>query len=138
MRSYKDIENQYKQKEKEEKEKIKSEPNKWKRFWKWVLFILVFPFKWIWVNIRDLKTAIIFIIVFLVLASEVWVPYLLGLIFINVRAALWSFGTLCWAFWLGPGTPFLPLCIGTTIGIKALFNKIITNRASKKETQKNK
>lgn len=51
-------------------------------------------------------------------------PYLIGFIIPSARAYLWSIGSACWIFWLGPGTPFLPLCMAITVGIKALFNRI--------------
>ena len=70
------IEEQYKSKQNEWKSHIKSEPKKIKRFWKWIFYWTVFPFVWIWVNIRDWRTALIFVIVFLLVSSEVWVPYL--------------------------------------------------------------
>ena len=100
-----------------------------KKIWGWIIA----PFKWIWKECKDIKTLIIFIIVFLVLSSEVWVFYLLGLIFQNN----WFFGiaSACWAFWLGPGTPFLPLCIGVTMGIKQIFN-VIKKRKEKKNESK--
>ena len=104
------------------KTKIKAEPNKFKRFWKWVWFLIAFPWVWVFYNIRDWRTAIIFGIVFLALSSEVWVPYLLGVIFNNNW--LLGVGTACWLFWLGPGTPFMVICIIVTIGVKTLWNKI--------------
>ena len=121
------IEEQYKTKQIEWKSRIKSEPKKSKRFWKWIFYWTVFPFVWIWVNIRDWRTALIFVIVFLLVSSEVWVPYLIGIIaFQNepLRITMFSVGSACWLFWLGPGTPFLVICIALTIGIKGLFNKI--------------
>lgn len=121
------IEEQYKTKQIEWKSRIKSEPKKSKRFWKWIFYWAVFPFVWIWVNIRDWRTALIFVVVFLLVSSEVWVPYLIGIIaFQNepLRITMFSVGSACWLFWLGPGTPFLVICIAITIGIKGLFNKI--------------
>ena len=105
------------------KEKIKSEP---KHFWKLVWFYFKKPFVWLKDNIKDWKTAVIFIIVFLILSCEVWIPYLLGFITWGTDFSKWCFGiaSACWLFWLGPCTPFLPICIGLTILIKSLFNKI--------------
>lgn len=90
------------------------------KVWEWIKA----PFIWMWVNLRDWRTAVIFFVVFLLLSSEVWVPYLIGFIIPATRAYLWSIGSACWIFWLGPGTPFLPLCMAITVGVKALFNKI--------------
>lgn len=109
-----------------EKEKIKAEPKKGKRFFKWLWFLITFPFKWIFVNIRDWRTAVIFVIVFLAVSIEVWLPYLIGFITFGTDFSAWCFGigSACWLFWLGPGTPFLVICIALTIGIKALLDKI--------------
>ena len=54
MKAFKDLESEFKAKQEAQKEKIKSEPNKFKRFWKWVIYLFVFPWKWIFVNIRAL------------------------------------------------------------------------------------
>ena len=75
-----------------------------------------------WVNIRDWRTAIIFVATVIVVSSEVWVMYLLYLITGNEWYL--GIGSTCWLFWLGPGTPFMVICIGITMGIKALINKI--------------
>lgn len=109
------------------KERIKAEPRKGRRFWKWVWYFIAFPWVWIFYNIRDWRTAIIFVIVCALVSSEVWVPYLLAFIFWSNepwRIALLSFASACWIFWLGPGTPFLVICMSLTIGIKAIFNKV--------------
>ena len=81
MKAFKELETEYKNKQEIEKEKIKQESNKFKRALKWIIYFAVFPFKWIWVNIRDYRTAIIFVIVFILVSSEVWVPYLLSFVF---------------------------------------------------------
>lgn len=105
---------------------IKCEPNKTKRFWKLLGHYLSYPFVWIWYNIRDWRTLLIFFIVCAVISVEVWLPYLLGVISWRTDFSKWCFGigSTLWLWWLLPGTPFLPLCIGITIGIKAIFNKI--------------
>ena len=105
---------------------IKQEPNKTKRFFKLLWFYISFPFVWLWRNIKDWRTLIIFIIVFLVVSIEVWLPYLLSFITwgSDFSKTMLSIGSACWLFWLGPGTPFLALCIVITIGVKGLFNKL--------------
>ena len=128
------IEDEYKKKQLVWKTHIRLEPNKFKRFWKWVWFLIAFPFVWIWTNIRDWRTALIFIIVFLIVSSEVWIPYSIGFIGYqneSLRITMFSVGSACWLFWLGPGTPFMVICIGLTIAIKGLFNKIKEKRAKK-------
>lgn len=48
-----------------------------------------------------------------------------------LKISMFSIGSACWLFWLGPGTPFMVICIGLTIAIKGLFNKIKEKRAKK-------
>ena len=127
MKPFKEVEEQFKTRQNEWKARIRQEPSKAKRFWKWVWYLCAFPFVWLWVNIRDWRTALIFILVALIVSSEVWVPYLIAVICWGnepVRISMLSVGSACWLFWIGPGTPFLVICIGITIGVKALFNKI--------------
>ena len=137
MKKYSEIEKSYKENQSRWKNSIRQEPNKHKRFWRWAFFLIAFPFVWLWNNLRDWRTALIFVIVFLLLSSEVWVPYLIGaLCWSNesVRISMFSIGSACWIFWLGPGTPFLPLCIGITIGVKALFNKLKKGKKNEQRT----
>ena len=134
------LEEKYNEQANARKEKIRQEPSKWKRFWKWVWFWISFPFIWIFYNIRDWRTAIIFIIVFLLVSSEVWVPYLIGFICWSneaLRISMFSIGSACWAFWLGPGTPFMIIVIGITIGVKAAFDKIRQGIKKRKEDKEN-
>lgn len=130
MSKIKELEKQFAEAQKEQKNKIREEPNKWKRFWKWIWYLIVFPWKWIWINIRDWRTAVIFIIVLLVVSSEVWIPYIIW--FITKNGWWLGIGSACWLFWLGPGTPFLVICIGLTILIKGLFNKIKARKENKR------
>ena len=130
----------YEQKEMQEKAVIKACPH---HFSKLLWYYIKKPFIWIKDNIKDWRTAVIFIIVFLLLSSEVWIFYLLGIIFQN--AWFYAVASTCWLFWLGPATPFLPLCICITILIKGLFNKIRfknimkeSNMACKKKGSKGK
>lgn len=146
MKSIKEIEQEYELKQKERKAKIKEEPNRFKRFWKYVWFYISFPFIWLFYNIRDWHTLVIFIIVMLVIGSEVWVPYLLAFITRGTGFSKWMMGvgSVCWIFWLGPFTPFLPLCIVITIGIKTGINKWklkdhtpkMKNKISKRKSRK--
>ena len=123
LKAEKQKQEEYERKQQLIKEQIKSQP---KHFWKLVWFYFKKPFVWLKDNIKDWKTAVIFIIVFLVVSCEVWLPYLMGFITWGTDFSKWCFGiaSACWLFWLGPGTPFLPICIGLTILIKSLFNKI--------------
>lgn len=104
-----------------------------------LLTLAIKPFKWLWTNLKDIKTLIIFIIVFLLLSSEVWVFYLLGVITWGSTFSKRCLGvaSACWIFWLGPFTPFMPLCIGITFGVKAIFNKIKHKHLKLPTTYKN-
>ena len=131
MNTYlKKLEENYNNQANRRKEAIKSEPNKIKRFFKRIWFWISFPFVWIFYNIRDWRTDIIFSLVFVILYSEVWCPYLIGFICWeneSLRHTMFGIGSACWLFWAGPGTPFLVICITITIGIKALFDKFHKN-----------
>ena len=136
MKKFSEVENKFKKDQLVWKTHIRLEQNKFKRFWKWVWFFIAFPWVWIWVNIRDWRTALIFVIVFLLVSSEVWIPYMIGFIAWNnepLRLSMFGVGSACWLFWAGPGTPFLVICIGITIAIKGLFNKIKEKKNAKKE-----
>lgn len=97
----------------------------WQTIWKW----LKAPFIWIKDNIKDWRTAVIFAIVLIVMSSSVWIPLLIGIITQNA----WFYATAGTVFiwWQLPGTPFIMLSIGITIGIKSLFNKVRRKREDK-------
>lgn len=73
-------------------------------------------------QLKDWKNWIIFIVVMLVVGSEVWIPGLIGVLTGNA----WWYGVaaVCWAFWLAPFTPFLPLCLAITFAVRKIFDKI--------------
>lgn len=126
MNKFKEIEKQFNEKQAIAKKQIKDEPKRLKRFFKWIAYWFVFPWKWLFVNIRDFRTFIIFGIVFLVISCEVWVPYI---IYFITKDIWWvGIGTACWTFWALPGTPFLVICITLTIIIKGLFNKLVRKK----------
>lgn len=131
------LESKYKEDQKKARDKIRQEPSNWIRFWKWVWYLIAFPFKWLWLNIRDWRTALIFICVVLIVSSEVWVPYLIGFICWGTALSkvMIGIGSTCWIFWLGPGTPFLIICIGITIAAKELFNRIEDKKNGKRKKQ---
>ena len=122
MRSFKEVNAEWEESQAKEKERISSITNPHKRRWEKLKSLFLFPWKWVWVNIRDWKTFIIFVIVFLVVSSEVWGLYLIGWIFDNNWCV--SAASACWLFWLGPGTPFMVIVIFLTIATKAALNKI--------------
>lgn len=98
-----------------------------KRLWKKLLSLL----KTVIEQLKDRTNIVIFIVVFLVLSSEVWVPILLGVITQN--AWWYGVGATCWAFWLAPFTPFLPLCFGLTFAVRKAYDAL--KKRSKKSKQ---
>ena len=98
------LEEEYNNKQKAWKDHIREEPSKFKRFWKWVWYLIAFPFVWLFYNIRDWRSAICIVISFLIWSASVWGFYLAAL--------------LCgW-------TPFILCVTFTAIGIKTILNKI--------------
>ena len=77
---------------------------------------------WIWQQLRDWRNLIIFVITFIILSCEVWVSYI---VYFCTGNTWWlGIGSACWAFWLGPFTPFVPLCVAITLGIRKIIDKI--------------
>ena len=75
--------------------------------------------KYLWHELKNWHTLLLFGIVCAVVGVEVWLPLVLGIIFHN--GWLISIAVTCEMFWLAPFTPFLPLCIAITLGLKALW-----------------
>lgn len=73
-------------------------------------------------QLKDKTNIVIFCICYVVLSSEVWVPYL---IYFITGSKWWlGIGSACWAFWLAPFTPFIPLCIACTFGARKIYDKV--------------
>lgn len=129
-----------KAKRKAKMDEIKKEPNKWKRMWKFIWHWTTYPFIWIWNNIRDWRTFLIFLIVFLIVSCEVWVPYLLGTITwgSDFSKTMMGVGTACLLFWnVVPCTPFLAICITLTIITKSIFNRLRFRKLKDKQPPEN-
>ena len=132
--TFKDIQNEYNRKQLAWKVHIKMKPTKVKRFWSWVWYLIAFPWVWLFYNIRDWRSLICIFISFLLWSSSVWLFYLLGFIFYYnepLRNTMFGIGSAVWIWWASPvGSPFILLVTFTSIGLKALFNKI-NNRKNK-------
>lgn len=132
MSKLKDLEQKYQEQANRRKDAIRQEPKKFKRFWKWVWYLISFPWVWLFYNIRDWRSAICVLISFLLWSASVWGFYLASLICgltTDVAKWLWGIGTAVWAWWLSPvGSPFILLVTLTAIGMKAGFNKIKEHR----------
>lgn len=134
----KELEQTYKKKQLAWKARIRMKPSKWKRFWGWIWFLIAFPFVWLFYNIRDWRTFVIFVLVVVVVSVEIWLPLLLAFITWGSdfsKIMLGVAGT-CELFWLGPGTPFILICTFLTIAIKGMFNKIKSKRGATKHPKK--
>lgn len=78
-------------------------------------------FWWVWRECRDWRTVALLGVVVTVVYSPVWGGYLLyALLGWKWAAALASTVLL---FWAGPMTPFFPLCVAITLGIKRFLQK---------------
>ena len=134
--SIKDLEKVYKEKQTLWKMKIRLDTNKFRRFWKWVWYLIAFPFVWLFYNIRDWRSAICVLISFLLWSSSVWLWYLLAIITgWNTDTGKWflGIGSAVWIWWASPvGSPFILLVTFTAIGMKMLFNKIKEHKNKKK------
>jgi len=123
----KDLEAKYKEQAERRKAKIRLEPNKFKRFWKWVWYLIAFPWIWLFYNARDWRSVICIIISFALWSASVWLFYLLY--FLTQNAWFLGIGSAVWVWWISPvGSPFILLVTITAIGMKALFNKIKQKR----------
>ena len=77
--------------------------------------------KWVWSECKDWRTIVLFVIVVVLMYTPVWGGYLLHLLFHMKWASVVATAYL--AFWAGPFTPYFPLCIAITLGIKKLNQK---------------
>lgn len=126
----KELEQAYNEQANKRKAKIKEEPSKFKRFWKWVWYIVCFPWVWLFYNVRDWRSLICLLISLALWSASVWVWYVLY--FITQNEWFFGIGTAVWVWWLSPvGSPFILLSTMTAIGIKALFNKIKNKKCQK-------
>lgn len=119
----KELEQKYNEQAQKRKDKIRQEPNKFKRFWRWVWYLICFPWIWLFYNARDWHSIICIIISLLLWSASVWIFYLLY--FITQNAWFLGIGSAVWIWWISPvGSPFILLVTVTAIGMKALYNKL--------------
>ena len=129
------LENAYKEKQTLWKMHIRLEQNKFNRFWKWVWYLIAFPFVWLFYNIRDWRSAICVVISLLLWSCSVWLWYLLAIVTgWDTETGKWfiGIGSAVFMWWLSPfGSPFLLLVTITSIGIKIFINKVFGKRKDK-------
>ena len=119
----KELEAKYNEQAEKRKAKIRLEPNKFKRFWKWVWYLVCFPWIWLFYNCRDWRSIICVIISLVLWSGSVWIFYLLY--FITQNGWFLGIGSAVWVWWISPvGSPFILLVTMTAIGMKALYNKV--------------
>lgn len=125
----KEKQRQYEIKCQGEKTRIKCQKH---HFFKLLWYYIKKPFVWLFDNIKDWRTAVIFGIVVLVVGVEVRLPLLLALLTWGTpfSATMLGVAATCETFWLAPFTPFLPLCIIITMVVKEIFNKIRFKRSN--------
>lgn len=72
--------------------------------------------KWVIDECKDWRTIVILLMVMIIVYFPTWGGFLFYLIF----KWKWCFvvATGYFAFWMGPFTPFFPLCIAIALGIK--------------------
>lgn len=90
--------------------------------WTYLLWNIKSTAKWLWNACGNWKTLVWFFVYYLAFSSPTICGYLLY--FITKNAWHLTYANACIAFWAGPGTPELPLCVGMAIGTRKLLNKI--------------
>lgn len=129
MKSIKELEKEYNEKQLKWKTHIRLDTNKFRRFFKWVWFLIAYPWIWLFYNMRDWRSIICVLVSFVLWSASVWVWYLLAIITgWNTDTAKWfiGVGSAVFVWWASPvGSPFILLVTITAIGFKGILNKII-------------
>lgn len=82
--------------------------------------------KFIKENLKEKLTFIIFIIVFLVISSPIYLGYILG--FITKNTWFYGIATTFLALWMGPGTPIFIIILVLTLSIRKIIKLIFNNK----------
>lgn len=90
--------------------------------------------EWLKNECRDWRTFVVLLCVIAVVYSPVWGGYLLYFIF------KWKWclvmASVTFTFWLGPFTPFFPLCIAITLFIKKIMQIVRIKKYKKNKKDK--
>lgn len=78
--------------------------------------------KWLWLQLKDWKNLVLFLLWWLICGSPTWIGYFLY--FITKNPWHLAYANACIAFWAGPGTPEIPLCIALTIGTRKILSSL--------------
>lgn len=76
----------------------------------------------LWLQCRDWKTLVLFILWWLICGSPTWVGYTMYFITNNIWHL--TYANACIAFWAGPFTPEIPLCIVLAVGTRRILRKL--------------
>lgn len=131
----------FKEKQDQKKQKIKAIPSRWKRFWAWVWYWISFVWIYAFKVLKDPFNLLIFAIVTIIYSGSVWGFYLAALLcgWNATEQGKWliGIGTSVWAWWLSPaGSPFILLCVFTTLGVRTLM-EIIRGAIKRKKVKDN-
>ena len=88
--------------------------------------------KWIWTQVKDWHNLVILLIVAPTLFCLCILLVGIGLFFTDGKIHLITAAGIVTAFWMGPFTPFWPLCIAITFGIRKFIDSIWKPRKLKK------
>lgn len=80
--------------------------------------------KWIWIQVKDWRNLAILCVVAPVFFCLCVFLVALGLFFTDGKIHLIIATSTVLAFWMGPFTPFWPLCIAITLGIRKFIEII--------------
>ena len=81
-------------------------------------------FKWIWIQVKDWHNLVILAIVAPLLFCLCVLLITVALFFTDGKIHLIIATSTVLAFWAGPFTPFWPLCIAITLGIRKFIDCI--------------
>lgn len=88
--------------------------------------------KWLLIQVKDWHNLILLIIVAAALFAFCICFVAFGLFFIDGKIHLITAGGIALAFWMGPFTPFWPLCITITLCIRKFLDNVKKNDKNKK------
>nr|DAE44641.1 MAG TPA: hypothetical protein [Caudoviricetes sp.] len=87
--------------------------------WVFICYYIKNDLKRLIKQLGNWKTLLIFFIVCAIMSSEVWVMYILGWVLHNQWFI--HIGNICWLWWAGPFTPFIPICVAITLFIQKIL-----------------
>ncbi|MBE6597196.1 MAG: hypothetical protein E7641_05945 [Ruminococcaceae bacterium] len=86
--------------------------------------------KWLWMECKDWRTLVLFVLICLFLSTPIWLGYIIGFLF-KWEWAFWV-ASLIWGIWMLPGAPFFALAVSITLAIKKLYERSQEKKAERK------